>query len=220
MSAVMKRVLGIMVMTIALTSFHVSAQTFPSKPIRIVTGNAPGGLASNMTRLMADELGRQLSQSVIVEDKPGANGVIGAKSVMSARADGYTLHVGSINSHSLLVKSGIDLEKEMVPIGVVFQVPMVIMTSTTGPLKTTTDLVAFARSIPGQLNYARSGSSTVQRQLDHATLGAAWHSPRSGAESQCRNGSDCPGSEVHRGREVEDGYHSRSIQSRRDQRTL
>lgn len=139
------------------TAASAWAQDYPSRPIKIITGYAAGGLGSMTTRLFADELSRQIKQAVVVEDKPGASNSIGAKLAMAAPPDGYTLLSAGINSHPLLFKGGVDLQKEMEPVAVAAVVPLAFLTSAAKNLKTVADVVAFAKANPGKLDFASSG---------------------------------------------------------------
>jgi len=139
------------------SSTSIWAQEYPNKSIRIITGYAAGGIGSTIARMYADELGRQIKQSVIVDDKPGASNSIGAKLAMATQPDGYTLFIGGINAHPLLFKGGIDLQKEMEPVAVAGVVPLAFLTSSAKNLKTVADVVAYAKSNPGKLDFASSG---------------------------------------------------------------
>lgn len=130
------------------------AQHYPSRPIKIVSGFATGGVTSTIARLLADGLSKQLNQPVMVEDKPGASGVIGARAAMAAPADGYTLHIGGLNPHPLLVKNGIDLLNEMEPIGLAVDLPQLFITTAAKPLGTVAEVIAFAKANPGRLDFA------------------------------------------------------------------
>ncbi|MDO9433948.1 tripartite tricarboxylate transporter substrate binding protein [Hydrogenophaga sp.] len=143
----------------AVLTFAVNAlaDTYPSKPIRVITGYAPGGIGSTMARMWSEEVGKQLKQSFVVDDRPGASNSIGARAAMTAAPDGYTLLVAGINSHPLLFKGGMDLQKEMEPVAVAGVIPLAFLTSTQKNLKTVADVVAYAKANPGRLDFASSG---------------------------------------------------------------
>jgi tripartite-type tricarboxylate transporter receptor subunit TctC len=133
------------------------AQSYPSRPLRLVSGTQAGGITSVQARMFGDELAQHLRQPVVVEEKPGAANMIAARLVMGAAADGYTLHVGGINPHPLLEKNGIDLSREMEPVGIISSVPMVFVTTATLPLDTVRAVADFATANPGRLDFGSSG---------------------------------------------------------------
>lgn len=141
------------------------AQAFPAKPIKIITGFGPGGMGNVVTHLFAEDFGRKLGQPVIVEDRPGASNTIGAKAVMSSPADGYTLHMGGINSNPALFKNGIDLSKEMEPVALAVAVPLVLVTSAAHPLKTLPEIKAFAAKTPGGIFFGSAGGGAAQHMM-------------------------------------------------------
>lgn len=138
---------------------NAGAQAYPARTIKLITGYGPGGSSSPINRKFAEELSRQLKQPVIVEDKPGAGNSIGARLAMAAPPDGYTLHIGGLNPHPLIQVGGVDLGKEMEPVGIIGEVPLLFVTSAASPkpLKTVADIVAYARANPGAMNFASSG---------------------------------------------------------------
>lgn len=138
----------------------LAADPYPSKPIRIITGYATGGLGSIVTRLYAEELGKHLKVNVLVDDKPGASNSIGARLAMGAQPDGYTLLCAGINSHPLLFKGGMDLQKEMEPVAVAGITPLAFLTSDAKNLKSVKDVVDFAKANPGKLDFASSGGGS------------------------------------------------------------
>lgn len=131
------------------------AQTFPSRPIKIVSGYPPGGNNDTGARIFAKELERRVNQPVIVENKPGAGGTIGTRFVAQAAPDGYTLLFADIGSMSnILSKNGLDVFKELVPVSLMLTGSWVLYVTTKHPVKTFQDLVAYAKTRPpgAQLN--------------------------------------------------------------------
>lgn len=135
------------------------ADTYPSHPVRFIIGTQAGGMASVLARTLADGLAKSLGQPVIVEERPGANGLIAAKLVMSAAPDGYTLLVDGINPHPLIAKNGIDLSKEMEMVGMVSSVPMVFLTTAGRKLDSVRAVVDYAKANPGRLDFGSSGGT-------------------------------------------------------------
>jgi tripartite-type tricarboxylate transporter receptor subunit TctC len=142
-----------------------SAQPFPSKPIRIVVPWPPGGVTDVLTRTVAAQLGEQLGQQVLVENRPGAGGTIGVGAVAKAPADGYTLVMTDVPSHAisatLYPKLPYDVVKDFDPIALVAGSPMVLVTQPALNAKTMTEFLQLVRSKPGQLSYASSGNGSI-----------------------------------------------------------
>lgn len=143
---------------------HAPAQSWPAKPIRIVVPAAPGGSADPLARLIADELGKAVHQSVIVENRPGANGNLGGTLVAKAPADGYTLLMGwtgtVISAVTLYDAKPYHPLKDFDPVVLIGSLPNVIVVSPSLPIKTLKDLTAYAQQRPGQLNFGSTGSGS------------------------------------------------------------
>jgi tripartite-type tricarboxylate transporter receptor subunit TctC len=133
------------------------AQTYPSRPIRLIVPFPAGGPPDVLARVMADLMGPRLGQTVVVENRPGAGATIGTRSVATADPDGYTLLYASTTSLSIapsLFKSvGYDPVKDFAPVGGVSVGPMVVVVHPSVPAKTVKELVAYAKANPGKLNY-------------------------------------------------------------------
>ena len=138
----------------------VSAQNYPSKPIRILVGYAPGGGTDVMARAVAAKLTESLKQQVIVDNRPGANGNIAGKMAADAPADGYTIlfmSVAHIMSKPVYRNLGYDIERDLTPITVVSNVSNVLTVHPSLPVKTVKDVIALAKSKPGEITYATAG---------------------------------------------------------------
>jgi tripartite-type tricarboxylate transporter receptor subunit TctC len=139
-----------------------SAQEFPVKPVRILVGNPPGGTADLIARQLATHLSSAWRQSVIVDNRVGASGIIATDLASKAAADGYTLLVsapGPLTTQVILAdKLPYDPLKDLTPITVLAVAPSVLMVSTKVPAKTVAELIALAKGQPGKLNYASSGT--------------------------------------------------------------
>jgi len=139
----------------------VCAQNFPSHPVTLTVGFAPGGGADTAARLIAQKLGGNIGQPVIVENKAGAGGNIAAQHIASAAPDGYTIHLTSVGPMTvaphIVAKLPYDPRRDIAPItmGVVF--PNVLIVSSGVPAKTLAEYVALAKQKPGQLSYGSSG---------------------------------------------------------------
>lgn len=138
------------------------AQTFPAKPIRMLVAYAPGGGTDILARLLAQAMGEDLGQPVIVENKPGAGSQVATEIVAKAPADGSTILMATI-AHSInpgLYKSlPYDSINGFAPVGLVASVPLIILVSPTVPASTVRELIALAREKPGQLNNAMATGS-------------------------------------------------------------
>ncbi|MDM0123281.1 Bug family tripartite tricarboxylate transporter substrate binding protein [Variovorax arabinosiphilus] len=154
----------IAVAAIALTALAAHA-AFPDRPITIVVPYAPGGAADAVARVLAARMGEKLGTSVIVDNRAGASGTIGAAYVAKAGADGYTMLYDatpySINPH--LFPRMPYAADALQPLSLVLVAPNALIVKADSPYKTVADLVAKAKATPGKLNFASGGSGTVQR---------------------------------------------------------
>ena len=162
----MKRTVSIQaVLLAALAGFAVLdsialAQTYPSKPVRILVGFAPGGGTDIMARVVGAKLADALKQQFIVDNRPGANANLAAKIAAEAPGDGYTIlfmSVAHIMSKPVYKNLGYDIERDLAPITVVSSVPNVLCVHPSLPARSVKDLIALAKAKPGELTYATSG---------------------------------------------------------------
>jgi len=137
------------------------AQTYPAKPIKMIVGFAAGGPTDVIARVMAQDMTMSMGQSVIVENRPGANAIIATEVVARSEPDGYTLLFSSL---SLLVnpllpgtKAKYDPFKDLAPVSNAALLPMVVVTAPTSPFNSMKELAALAKAKPGELSYATSG---------------------------------------------------------------
>lgn len=152
----------------ALASASASADTFPSEPIKIVVPFAAGGTTDLLARAVGAELQKSMEQSVIVDNRPGAGGIIGADVVAKSAPDGYTLLMGTVGTHainqSLYPEMPFDPIKDFAPVTLVASVPNVLVVNKDFAQKNKiTDIKSFtsyARAHPGKLNMASSGNGT------------------------------------------------------------
>jgi tripartite-type tricarboxylate transporter receptor subunit TctC len=171
-----KLIIASLIGTVSSLSF---AQAYPSKPIKLVVGFAPGGAADYVARSISEPLGRALGQTVIVENKAGGGSSIAANSVAKATPDGYTILIASPSSISvnptLNPKIGYTA-KELAPISKITSSPLVVAANISLGVNTLQDLVAKAKKQPGVLNYATSGNGSAPH------LGAALFSQIAGVD--------------------------------------
>ena len=141
------------------------AQGYPSKPVKMIVPYAAGGTTDVLARIMADKLTQGLGQTVVIEYKPGAGGTIGAEAAAKAPADGYTMVMGAPGSHStatsLYAKLPYDPVKDFVPIVHVANVPNSIVVHPSLAVKSVPELIAYAKSRPGELTYGSAGTGAT-----------------------------------------------------------
>ncbi|MGA0612079.1 tripartite tricarboxylate transporter substrate binding protein [Caldimonas sp. KR1-144] len=155
-------------LALALPAAWAQAQAWPAKPIRIVVPFAAGGTTDILARALAPELQKALGQPVVVDNKPGAGGNLGAAEVAKSPADGYTLLMGTVGTHginaALYPKLPYDPVKDFVPVTLVAGVPNVLVFNPAKAeqlgIKNVADLIRYARANPGKLNMASSGNGT------------------------------------------------------------
>ena len=145
-----------------LVARRACAEEFPSRPVRIVVGFPPGGGIDILARLMAPKMAEQLAQAVIVENRPGANGQKATQSVAQSDADGYTILCGTmgalaVNQLIYAGRSGIDMERDFVPLSHIASLPMVLCVNSALPVKSVAELIAYAKARPRQVFYGSSG---------------------------------------------------------------
>jgi tripartite-type tricarboxylate transporter receptor subunit TctC len=140
-----------------------AAQSYPVRPVRVVVPSSPGGGTDIIARIVMPRLGERLGQSVIVDNRPGAASIIGNEVVAKASPDGYTLLLG-ISTITILPfthkKLPYDVLRDFAPISQTIAAPNIIVVHPSLPVRTTKDLIAFARARPGQLNFGSPGTGS------------------------------------------------------------
>jgi len=152
--------IALAVLAATTTALASAEPAYPSKPVKIIVGYAPGGSADTVARLLANRLSIQMGQSFVVENRPGAASSIAASGVARAPADGYTLFLGSnanaINT-TLYKKLTFDIQKDFAPVALVTSFPNVMVVNPALPVKTVGEFIAYAKSHPDGVNYGSSG---------------------------------------------------------------
>jgi tripartite-type tricarboxylate transporter receptor subunit TctC len=143
----------------------VAAQTYPAKPVRLIVPFPAGGATDILSRALSQELAKKLGQSIVIDNKPGAGGTIGALAAAKADPDGYTLLLTTSSTHSIgpaiNPRLPYDPETDFTPVVYVASSPQVILVPMSSPAKTLREFIEHARKNPGRLNYASSGNGTI-----------------------------------------------------------
>jgi tripartite-type tricarboxylate transporter receptor subunit TctC len=166
MEAMMKRWLFRSAAGALVAAFAAAAwgQAYPTKPIRIVVPFPAGGTTDVLARAAAQKLSESLGQPVVVDNRPGAGGNIGAELVAKSPPDGYTMLMGTVGTHainpSLYPKMPYDHVRDFAPIILVAGVPNVLVVNPSLPVNSVQELIAYAKANPGKLNFASSGNGT------------------------------------------------------------
>ena len=150
---------------LAVGASELHAENYPSKPLRILVGFAPGGTSDLLARFLAKGLSEKLGQSVVVENKPGANGIIGTDAAARAPADGYTLLLGTADTHainpSLYKNLPYDAEKDFTPISLIGRLSFFLIASKSTPFENAAEMIAYAKRHPEKLTYASWGNGST-----------------------------------------------------------
>ncbi|MFZ0623646.1 MAG: tripartite tricarboxylate transporter substrate binding protein [Pseudolabrys sp.] len=150
---------------VVMISVPVRADTYPSKPVRIIVPYGPGGIADVTMRLVAQDLSKRFGQQFIIENRPGAGGIVGMQAAREARADGYTLVMvgGGLTIAKALFKSlPYNIETDFTPISTTASYGLVITTKAGSPYKTIKDVIASAKAHPGALNLGTINAGSAQ----------------------------------------------------------
>lgn len=174
----MKKLLAAAVAVVALLGGAASAQTFPSKQITFLVGYPPGGGSDAAARLIAANMEKKLGQSIIVENRPGANTLIAASAVARAPADGYTLLFGPVTVlTSIFNKQSLDIGASFEPVGNLINGGLVLSMREDFPAKNWAEFVAWSKANPNKLNYASIASQAeMLTQLLGARTGITYNS--------------------------------------------
>ena len=150
---------------LALLGGTAAAQTYPSRPVRMMVPFPAGGGSDTMGRIVASRLGERLGQQIVVENRPGAAGSIGADIAARAPADGYMILLGStselVQYPNVNLKIPYDPLRDFTPVSLVGTIPMVLVVHPSLPVKNVKDLVAMAKARPGEINFGSAGQGAT-----------------------------------------------------------
>ena len=163
----LKQALFAAIVSLGLLPAALFAQGYPNKPITMIVPYPPGGATDIIGRVLAQKLSERLGQQVVIDNRSGAGGNIGAEAAARAKPDGYTLLMGAMTSHSInatLQKESnrFDLLKDFAPVSIVGTVPLVLVVHPGVPAKSLKEFIALAKSKPGALTMASSGNGSPQ----------------------------------------------------------
>ena len=148
---------GMAVLALTLAAALPALAEFPDRPIKIIVPYPPGGTSDLLARAVAPRLGERLKQTVVIENRAGAGGVIGSQVVAKSPADGYTLLLGTIATHGILPvlqkPAPYDAVKDFAPVTLVASTPNVLVANPSAPVRNVAELLALARAKPGSVNF-------------------------------------------------------------------
>lgn len=156
---------GLVALAAVLVTGSLAAQPLSQRPIRVIVPFAPGGATDYMGRSIAQKIGESLGQTVVVENKPGANGIVGTDAVAKATPDGHTLVLcafGHATNPYLVAKLPYDTLKDLAPISLLVTGPLLLVAHPSLPVTDLKSLVAYAKANPGKLNFASGGIGSSQ----------------------------------------------------------
>ena len=151
-------------LALALLCAHAFAADYPARPIHLIVPFAPGGGNDTVARLVGHKLEGELGQPVVIDNRPGAGGVVGAEAAARAAADGYTLFLGGVGSHAINPNLHTNLTydpiRDFQPISLIASAPLVLVVHPSVPAHSVSELIALAKAQPGRLNYASNGNGS------------------------------------------------------------
>ena len=153
-----------LIWALAFIALNAAAQQYPTKPVKLIVTYPPGGSSDLMARIFGAKLGELWGQQVIIESKPGAAGAIGTEYTARQPGDGYTFMIGNsgpVAINPLLSQVPYNVEKDFIPVSQISAGPNVLVVRSDAQFKSLRDIVQFAKSNPGKLNYGTSGPGSI-----------------------------------------------------------
>ncbi len=155
------RLLGLAALFAAQAAFGQGTKNYPDKPVRVVVGYSPGGLPDTIARLIGQKLSERWGQQFVVENKPGANGILGAEFVAKAAPDGYTLLMTDNSTHAIIpflyAKLPYDADKDLIPASLTARAPLFLAALPSVKANSFQELIALVKASPGKYSYGSSG---------------------------------------------------------------
>ncbi|MFZ4745178.1 MAG: Bug family tripartite tricarboxylate transporter substrate binding protein, partial [Limnohabitans sp.] len=161
----------VLALTASSLPFSIRAQSYPSKPITIVVPFVAGGGADAVARMIATQLQKTTGQAVVVDNKPGAGGALAAEAVTRAAADGYTLLIAtnSLLTNSAITKTRYDIQRDFTAISTLGTSPYLLLSNTSAPFKSVSDIVRMGKSQPDKLSFGSAGQGSITHLLGELT---------------------------------------------------
>jgi tripartite-type tricarboxylate transporter receptor subunit TctC len=174
---------------LALAQVPALGQSYPAKPVRVIVPFPPAGAADLLTRTLGQKLGETWGQQIIVDNRPGAGGNLGVELAAKAAPDGYTAVMAAVTTNAIgmstYAKLGYNLEKDLAPVTLVGNVPHILVSHPTLPVRNVKELIALGKARPGELNFASQGQGTLshleQEMLKQMGGFTALHVPYKGS---------------------------------------
>jgi tripartite-type tricarboxylate transporter receptor subunit TctC len=155
------RAFAVAALALAQSAFAQGAKSFPDKPVKVVVGYSPGGLPDTIARLVGVKLSEMWGQQFVVENKPGANGILGADTVAKASPDGYTLLMTDNSTHAIIpflfTKLPYDADRDLIPVSLTARAPLFLAVHPSVKANSFQELVAEIKAAPGKFSYGSSG---------------------------------------------------------------
>src|ERR1700675_4161507 len=161
------RLLPLAALAVAQAAFAQGAKNYPDKSVRVIVGYSPGGLPDTIARLVGQKLSERWNQQFVVENKPGANGILGADIVAKAAPDGYTLLMTDNSTHAivpfLFAKLPYDADKDLIPVSFTARAPLFLAVHSSVAANSFQELIIFIKANPGKLAYGSSGIGSTHQ---------------------------------------------------------
>ena len=171
------RKLGVLLTAVLFAACAHAAETYPTKPIRVLVPFSPGGVVDTSTRILTNKISENLGWQFVVDNRPGASGFIAVGTAAKANADGYTLlsaHTGEFAVNPVMFKKmPYDFDRDFVPVIMVSNAPMLVVVNAQSPYNTLKDLIAAAKAKPGTLAFGSPGTGSVNHMATEWLISAA-----------------------------------------------
>jgi tripartite-type tricarboxylate transporter receptor subunit TctC len=158
---------GALLLLLGATAFALDADTYPNRPVVMIVPFAPGGASDFVARMIQPGVSQVLGQQIVVDNRPGASGIVGTEAAARAAPDGYTIFLGNVGTISInpavFSNMRIKPDKELAPVSICADTPSILITRFDFPASTVSELVAYVKANPGRVTFASPGSSTLNR---------------------------------------------------------